>query len=53
MDVSRWLAEPGLGHHAEAFAANGIGGDILRDLTDADLKELGRNVGDRKRLRKG
>jgi class 3 adenylate cyclase/tetratricopeptide (TPR) repeat protein len=52
LDVARWLAEQGLGHHAEAFAENGIAGDILRELTDADLKELGLNLGDRKRLLK-
>jgi class 3 adenylate cyclase len=52
VDVSRWLAEQGLGHHAEAFAENGIAGDILRELTEADLKELGLNLGDRKRLLK-
>ena len=52
VDVSRWLAEQGLGHHAEVFAQNGIAGDILRELTDADLKELGLNLGDRKRLLK-
>ena len=52
MDVSRWLAEQGLGHHAEVFAKNGIAGDVLRDLTDTDLKELGLNLGDRKRLLK-
>jgi class 3 adenylate cyclase len=52
VDVSRWLAEQGLGHYAEAFAKNGIAGDILRDLTDTDLKELGLNLGDRKRLLK-
>ena len=52
VDVSRWLAEQGLGHHAEAFAKNGIAGDIVRELTDADLKELGLNLGDRKRLLK-
>jgi class 3 adenylate cyclase len=51
-DVSRWLADQGLGHHAEAFARNGIAGDVLRDLTDADLTELGLNLGDRKRLLK-
>ena len=50
LDVACWLAEQGLGHHAEAFAENGIAGDVLRDLTDADLKELGLNLGDRKRL---
>ena len=52
LDVSRWLADQGLGHHAEAFAENDIAGDILRELTDADLKELGLNLGDRKRLLK-
>jgi class 3 adenylate cyclase len=52
LDVARWLAQQGLGHHAEAFVENGIDGDILHDLTDADLKELGLNLGDRKRLLK-
>jgi class 3 adenylate cyclase/predicted ATPase len=52
VDVARWLVEQGLGHHAQAFAENGIAGDLLRDLTDADLKELGLNLGDRKRLLK-
>jgi class 3 adenylate cyclase/predicted ATPase len=52
VDVSRWLAEQGLGHYAEAFAENGIASDVLRDLTDADLRELGLNLGDRKRLLK-
>lgn len=40
LDVARWLAEQGLGHHAEAFAENGIAADVLCELTDADLKEL-------------
>jgi class 3 adenylate cyclase len=52
LEVSRWLAEQGLGHHAEVFAKNGIAGDVLRELTDTDLKELGLNLGDRKRLLK-
>jgi hypothetical protein len=52
VDVSRWLAEQGLAQHAEAFAQNGVAGDILHELTDADLKELGLNLGDRKRLLK-
>ena len=52
VDVARWLADQGLGHHSEAFAENGIAADILRELTDADLKELGLNLGDRKRLLK-
>jgi class 3 adenylate cyclase/predicted ATPase len=52
VDVSRWLAKQGLGHHAGAFAENGITGDILCELTDSDLKQLGLNLGDRKRLLK-
>jgi SAM domain (Sterile alpha motif) len=28
LDVARWLAEQRLGHHAEAFAENGIAGDV-------------------------
>jgi class 3 adenylate cyclase len=52
VDVAHWLAERGLGHHAEAFAKHGIAADILHELTDADLKELGLNLGDRKRLLK-
>jgi class 3 adenylate cyclase len=52
LDVARWLADQGLGQHAKAFAENGIAGDILRDLNDADLRELGLNLGDRKRLLK-
>src|SRR5689334_21319716 len=49
-DISRWLAEQGLGHLAAAFRDNGIAPDVLRDLSDADLRELGLNLGDRKRL---
>jgi class 3 adenylate cyclase len=52
LDVSRWLADQGLGRYAEVFRENGIAGDILRELTDADLKELGLILGDRKRLLK-
>jgi class 3 adenylate cyclase len=52
LDVGRWLADQELGHYAEVFRENGIAGDILRELTDADLKELGLNLGDRKRLLK-
>jgi class 3 adenylate cyclase len=52
VDVSRWLAEQGLGQYAEVFAENGIASDVLPDLTDADLRELGLNLGDRKRLLK-
>src|SRR5713101_4031309 len=49
-DLSLWLAEIGLGQHAETFAANDIDLDVLPDLTDEDLKELGLSLGHRRRL---
>jgi class 3 adenylate cyclase len=51
-DVGQWLASLGLGHHAGAFRDSGIAGDVLRELTDPDLKDLGLNLGDRKRVLK-
>ena len=52
IDLTQCLADHGLGDYAARFIANGIGADVLRDLTDADLKELGLKLGDRKRLLK-
>ncbi|MFO1070319.1 MAG: adenylate/guanylate cyclase domain-containing protein [Geminicoccaceae bacterium] len=52
MDLGKWLTDHGLAHVAATFEANGIGADLLADLTDADLRELGLNLGDRKRLLK-
>jgi class 3 adenylate cyclase/tetratricopeptide (TPR) repeat protein len=45
-----WLAEIGLGRHDVVFASNDIDFDVIRSLTDADLRELGLTLGDRKRL---
>jgi class 3 adenylate cyclase len=45
-----WLEHIGLQQHAETFAANGVDFDVLQDLSDADLKELGLSLGDRRRL---
>jgi class 3 adenylate cyclase len=45
-----WLAEIGLGRYDQVFAANEIDFDIIHSLTDADLRELGLALGDRKRL---
>jgi class 3 adenylate cyclase len=45
-----WLAENGLGGYDAVFAANEIDFDVIRSLTDADLRELGLALGDRKRL---
>src|ERR1700733_16239630 len=47
-----WLAEIGLGRYDTVFAADGIDFDVIRSLSDADLRELGLTLGDRKRLLK-
>jgi predicted ATPase/class 3 adenylate cyclase len=46
----RWLEQIGLAQHAETFAANDIDLDILSELSDGDLKELGLSLGHRRRL---
>ena len=46
----KWLAEIGLGSYDVVFASNKIDFDVIRSLTDADLRELGLALGDRKRL---
>src|SRR3954469_15703508 len=45
-----WLAEIGLGSYEDVFAANKIDFDVIHQMTDADLRELGLALGDRKRL---
>jgi len=45
-----WLAEISLGHYEDVFAANNIDFEVIHQLTDADLGELGLMLGDRKRL---
>ncbi len=50
MDIGDWLRDLGLERYADAFRGSDIGLDVLPDLTDADLKELGVSLGDRKRL---
>jgi class 3 adenylate cyclase/tetratricopeptide (TPR) repeat protein len=49
-DLHRRLAEIGLEQLAEIFAANDIDLDVLPDLSDEDLKELGLSLGHRRRL---
>ncbi|MFP3566150.1 AAA family ATPase [Paraburkholderia sp. SIMBA_030] len=51
-DLTRWLVQVGLGGHAATFASQGIDWDVLGDLSEHDLKELGLPLGDRKRLLK-
>jgi class 3 adenylate cyclase/tetratricopeptide (TPR) repeat protein len=50
MSFGKWLAEIGLGSYDAVFASNGIDFDVIRSLSDADLRELGLTLGDRKRL---
>ncbi len=52
MDVAVWLRSLGLSRYEAAFRDNSIDADVLPDLTDGDLAQLGVNLGDRKRLLK-
>src|SRR5689334_2789943 len=46
----KWLAEIGLGSYDAVFTSSRIDFDVIRSLTDADLRELGLMLGDRRRL---
>jgi class 3 adenylate cyclase/predicted ATPase len=48
--VGDWLAAIGLPHYAGLFEEQRIELDVVPQLTDEDLKELGMPLGDRKRL---
>jgi hypothetical protein len=50
--ITRWLERQGLDQCARAFEEHNIGFDVLPELVDDDLKELGVPLGDRKRLLK-
>jgi class 3 adenylate cyclase/tetratricopeptide (TPR) repeat protein len=52
MDVGVWLRSLGLGRYEVAFSDNSIDADVLADLSDSDLAQLGVNLGHRKRLLK-
>jgi len=45
-----WLTDLGLADHARIFADNRIDFDVLGDLDEDDLRELGLALCDRKRL---
>lgn len=51
-DVRQWLEALELGKYADAFAENDIDFDVLTELADDDLKELGLSLGHRKKLLK-
>ena len=48
--LAAWLHALGLERYLEAFRANDVDLDVVRDLTEADLAALGVTLGDRKRL---
>lgn len=49
-DITAWLADLGLARYEHLFADHHIGMDVIADLTEVHLKELGICVGDRLRL---
>ncbi len=50
-DITTWLDTHGMGKYAPEFVAQDISVDLLPDLLDVDLRELGIvSLGDRKRL---
>jgi class 3 adenylate cyclase/predicted ATPase len=51
VDIAAWLRGLGLERYAETFRAHHIDADVLAELSEDDLKELGvEALGDRKRL---
>ena len=52
MDVGAWLGTLGLERYEQAFREGEIDLEVLPELTDADLKELGLPLGPRRKLLK-
>src|ERR1700740_1313437 len=50
LDIDGWLRRIGLEQYAQAFRDNAIDADVLRDLTDDHLRELGLPLGARLKL---
>jgi class 3 adenylate cyclase/predicted ATPase len=50
LDIDGWLRGIGLEQHAQTFRDNAIDHDVLRDLTDDHLRELGLPLGARLKL---
>src|SRR6202051_1213807 len=51
-DLRGWLRDNKLEQYADAFEANDIDLDILAELSDRDLEQLGLSLGNRRRLLK-
>jgi class 3 adenylate cyclase len=49
-DTASWLTNLGLDRYIKAFAANEIDFDVLRQLSDDDLRELGLPIGPRRKI---
>ena len=52
MDIAAWLRGLGLEQYEQTFRENAIDAEVLPELTDADLQQLGVLLGHRKRLLK-
>ena len=52
MDVGAWLRALGLGQYETTFRESEIDAEVLPDLTEGDLSQLGLPLGHRKRLLK-
>jgi class 3 adenylate cyclase len=50
LDIDGWLRRIGLERYAQTFRDNAIDADVLRDLTDNHLRELGLPLGARLKL---
>ncbi|MGH9896316.1 MAG: adenylate/guanylate cyclase domain-containing protein, partial [bacterium] len=51
-DIARWLEGLGLSRYAETFAQNDIDLEVVTELSDNDLKDLGLTLGHRRKLLK-
>ena len=50
--LKKWLSEHDLDQYSKVFAENDIDIDILSEITDSDLKDLGVSLGHRRKLLK-
>jgi hypothetical protein len=50
MDIGEWLRALGLSQYEVAFRENAIDVDVLRDLTDQHMKDLGVPLGHRLKM---
>jgi class 3 adenylate cyclase len=50
VDIGAWLRQLGLERYEQAFRDNAVDFDILGELAETDLEELGVLLGDRKKL---